>query len=223
MPQNHRARFACGRGNLSSANSLGVTNHLQYIAGPYRQTAFEFPVYGDTGESEASAPRRLRVHGIGESSQIHFLKDSSDPLAQFLSKPEISAHPGNSRVPGKAGDVPRRMQINETGETSRTLNFDAVVKNLNSDVITTDVVRPVYDRVHQTFQPGVFGDERDSLKSPATDEGPSSRHKVEYRLTGKTDLHWDRTFDPDVVEQFLACARTTLGSPVTQHPYVCLW
>ena len=153
----------------------------------------------------------MHVDGVSQPSQVHLLEDSPDSLTQFLPEPEISAHPCDPRIASKAGDVPRLVKVDDARETPRTLNFNAIIKNFNSYVITAYVVRPVDDCVHQTFQPGVFGDEWDPLESSTADESSTSRHKVEDRLTSMPDLHRDRTFDPYVVEQFLTCACSPLG------------
>jgi hypothetical protein len=111
-------------------------------------------------------------------------------------------------------------RVGNTGEAARALDLDAVVEDLNADVVAADAVGAVHDGVHDGFEPGILQDEPDVLEASATSERAASRQLLEQLLACLGQLVGNRPFDALVVQELLSGAGAPLGFPVPKDANV---
>jgi len=118
------------------------------------------------------------VHGIAQADLTHFVEHPLDALTEFLPDAQIGAHSGNARIPRKSADLQRLLGISQSGKATRTLYLDAVGVDLDSYVIAGQAVRSVHDRIDQTFEPCVPGNNRSGPEPTGLVQGASPRDKL---------------------------------------------
>jgi hypothetical protein len=78
----------------------------------------------------------------------------------------------DARVASEARRTQRIADGSDAGEPTGTLDLDAVVEDVDADVVARHAVGPVDDRVDQPLQPGVLRYQADLGEPPLGIEGP---------------------------------------------------
>jgi hypothetical protein len=183
-----------------------------------RQPRLECPIDGLGQEGQPNACGGLLVEGVRKPGQAHLVEHAADPLSQLLSEVLVrtnSRHPWISSVSRSAQWV---GWIDQSREPSRTRNLNTVCEYLHPDMVASEAIRAVHDRVDQPLEPSVLRDQWHIVESPPGGESPSHGLSVPYQLLRLDQLTRDRPFNGLVTNQLLPRPSSTFPARISEHP-----
>src|SRR5450830_69406 len=159
--------------------TLGRSDEVKHSLGSSRQPGGDFWVEsGDVREDEPNTAALLLVHRVREPPALHLLEHPSDSFTHLLSDPQFGTHARDPRVPGEPADLKWTPRVGKSWEATGALDLDSIVVYLHSDVVATEAVRAMDDRVHQSLEPGVPRHDRRGHEATVLTERPPTRDEV---------------------------------------------
>jgi len=169
-------------------------------------------------QGQGDVQRCLSVEGVCKAGITHVAEHTTDAFAKFLAQLQVRTDTDETRVTGEPRHVHDVREIDRGRERPGARDFDAIIKNVDMDLVALKRVGAVNHCIHESFEPDVFGHEGDVFELEISERTTSGLQFGDPCL-GLLDEPRDRRVESLVSHDPLGIAILTMAALVSHDSH----